>query len=106
MARSERHAKCPRARASRAVSGASPECGGFCGLWQSGQTSRQALAEGARTPTAFHPSAQGCEERATLGIGLKICANPEGVEPADETLSGFVPLIAMTQGSARRATLG
>ncbi len=63
-----------------------------------------------RIPKGFHPSAQGCEERATLGghpnginpervasLRAKWCGNPVGVENI---------LVTVTQGSSCLATLG
>src|SRR3954453_3530700 len=38
------------------------------------------IAQTARTPTGFNPSAQGCEARATLGRVIKRRHNPERVE--------------------------
>src|SRR5437879_4661750 len=56
------------------------------------------FADKSETPTAFNLSAQGCEERATLGSLRRNAANPERVEaidpqtPTDSTLSGLRPL--------------
>ena len=71
------------------------------------------------TPTAFHHSAQGCEERATLGTGQQIETTPTGLHPASQIPrrpSGWNPVGVhdyfgtQTQGSLRRfaaaATLG
>jgi hypothetical protein len=32
-----------------------------------------------RIPTGFQPPAQGCEERATLGLLTQVISNPNGV---------------------------
>ena len=62
-----------------------------------------------RTPTVLHPSAQGCEGRATLGSAWRMRVNPVGVESvvpltlADETLSGFVAIFATEPRVARGA---
>ncbi len=66
-----------------------------------------------RIPTGFHLSAQGCEERATLG-GCSNFTNPEGVESMRSKLSirrsnpvGVETLFGtVTQGSSFLATLG
>ena len=66
-----------------------------------------------KTPTAFHPSAQGWREpRApTLGRSAKAPPTLQGLHPpvpgaAASTLSGLAPLFCFrSQGSARRATL-
>src|SRR6185436_11199521 len=59
----------------------------------------------ARIPKGFRHSAQGCEERATLGNRFQMGSNPERVAPwsgrgptDDVTLSGFGPLLHDTQG--------
>jgi len=71
------------------------------------------------TPTAFHRSAQGCRSReaakATLGLRSKIVMNPNGV-PSVRTTQDLgrriqprwdcFDILAGSQGSARRATLG
>jgi len=67
-------------------------------------------------PTGLHPSAQGCEARATLGKTCRDRANPERVvsllgsshvvKNSAITLSGFVKLRSLTQGSSFLATLG
>jgi hypothetical protein len=74
---------------------------------------------GRRTPTAFHPSAQGCRSRhavkATLGLRSKIFMNPNGVlinwdafgmRELMQPRWGCSGLLDDSQGSACRATLG
>src|SRR5712671_5775773 len=46
------------------------------------------------TPTAFHPPAQGCALRATLGAGRKTRPNPEGVA----VLNALDPVAATPSG--------
>jgi hypothetical protein len=45
---------------------------------------RRAVTAHASTPTVLHPSAQGCEERATLGHVTQKFINPEGVAAFDK----------------------
>jgi len=70
---------------------------------------------GRRIPKGFRLEAQGCEERATLGLRWGGWSNPERVPPAFRlsglrnsaaTLSGLEFLGAVTQGSSFLATLG
>ncbi len=55
-----------------------------------------------RTPTAFKPLAQGCEERATLGERAEESPTLKGLDHGllrqDATLSGFVGFPVPTQG--------
>src|SRR6266446_5080767 len=69
-------------------------------------------------PTGLYNSAQGCEERATLGIRKQIIFNPERVasitkipRPAlrcsgPQPFQGCEILVAFSQGSSFLATLG
>lgn len=41
---------------------------------------------GLESRMGFRPKAQGCEERATLGISTAIIATPTGVAPKDQPL--------------------
>ena len=56
-------------------------------------------ANGERTPTAFHPSAQGCARRATLGSAAKNATNPErvsassGSRTVDSTPTGLALIL-------------
>src|SRR5262249_24062722 len=77
--------------------------------------SAHAAHEFARIPTGFYHSAQGCEERATLGCRIKDFLNPETVgsilprkrRPVDPTLSGLKEQsVATTQRSSFLANPG
>ncbi len=72
-----------------------------------------------RTPTAFHPSAQGCRSRhaakATLGLRSKVSMSPNGVlivraasgsRKLMQPRWGCFDLMADSQGSSCLATLG
>src|SRR5438128_1084922 len=75
---------------------------------------RNCTLHGSSIPKGLSPPAQGCEERATLGLRWRGDVNPERVVPAfrssrqrysDATLSGLARLGAVTQGSSFLATL-
>src|SRR5438874_2055667 len=63
-----------------------------------------------RIPKGLRPPAQGCEGRATLGVGPKVLSTPTGLWPST-AVDATTPLglrIALTgfQGSSFLATLG
>ena len=70
------------------------------------------LIVSTRIPTGFHPSAQGCEARATLGNRRKQIVNPNGVvssfkAPRIQPRWGWnIDDDLRTQGSSFVATLG
>lgn len=69
------------------------------------QTLENASALDITTPTGLNPSAQGCDEGATLGSTPRNPHNPEGVEPAYSraiTAAKFADQVAQRKANARR----